>query len=157
MPYQNSYFRKRSHPARSRTCFFIKLDEDGSNNYFDTDQTKTDTPTLTLGDHERATDKGVATDAVKSGVIHRVHYRLKPTNAVTYQLFLWEAAKAGNYESNMRMIYSTATGQVSDTDYDKGELAIPFYLHKKGSMYYSIDWSGTPGTTQGFIVVSGEY
>jgi hypothetical protein len=90
------------------------------------------------------------------GKINRIHYRLKPTNAVTYVLRIWRAARAGDYESNSVMLYESPPTQASDVDYDKGELEIPFVLSTPGTMYYSIEWSGAPGNTVGFIDVTGE-
>jgi len=30
-------------------------------------------------------------------------------------------------------------------------------LNAQSKIWYSIDWSGTPGTTQGFVYTSGEH
>jgi alpha-glucosidase (family GH31 glycosyl hydrolase) len=131
-----------------RTVFlFRKLDEDGSGGYFATSQAKTDTPTLTFDT--------IYPSSIQQGIIYRIHYRLKPTNAVTYILRLYEAAKAGDYESNMRLIWESPALQASDVDYDRAELMIPFWLSGLAGMNYAIEWSGAPGTTVGFIHVQG--
>jgi len=95
-------------------------------------------------------------DTLKSGIIKRIHFRIKPANAVTYTLRIWSDAKAGDYESNMNMLYESPSGRLSDEDYDIGELDIPFNLGAEGKIYYSLDWTGATGNVQGFIEVSGE-
>lgn len=124
-----------------------KLDEDGTGNYFETSQSKTDTPTLTLV---------VEPSHIKTGKVNRIHYRLKPTAAVTFILRIWEEADAGDYESNLHLIYESPALQASDEDYDRSELDIPFKLDAVGQMFYSIEWTGAPGNTVGFILVTGE-
>lgn len=131
------------------TFKFSELDEDGTGNKFETDQAKTDTPTLLL-------DETIEPSTiVTAGLIKRIHYRLNPTNAVTYTLRIWAAALADNYASNLNMLYESPDAQADDEDYDRAELDIPFRLAAAGSLYYSIDWSGAPGNTPGFIEVSG--
>lgn len=129
---------------------YRKLDEAGTAlHYFETDQAKTDTPTLYL-DSERYPPK------VKSGIIKRIHYRLNPTNGETYTLRIWSDNIANDYESNLELLYESPAAQADDTDYDRCELNIPFVLDYPGQLFYSIDWTGTPGDTPGFIEVSGE-
>lgn len=125
------------------------LDEAGTLDYFETDQTKTDQPTLYFVSVTRPS-------LLKSGLVHRIHYRLNPTNAVTYTLRIWVYNSTDDYYSNACMIYESPSAQADDTDYDRCELNIPFILALSGRMYYSIDWSGTPGNTTGFIEVAGE-
>lgn len=133
-----------------RVAFILRrLKEAAAAGDFDTDQSKTDTPTLTLNTE-------IVPDTLKWGFIKRVHYRLNPVNAVTYTLRLWSKAVAADYESNMNMLYETPAGRTDDEDYDDAELDIPFVLGAEGTMYYSIDWSGATGNIQGFIGVSGE-
>jgi len=124
-----------------------RLDEAGALDSFETVQTKTDTPTLTLiASHP----------TMKSGMIHRIHYRLNPTAAVTYTLRLWRGASADNYQSNLDMLYESPALQADDTDYDRTDLDIPLICPNPGVIYYSIEWTGAPGNTSGFIEVSGE-
>jgi hypothetical protein len=136
---------------RPKSLFiFFKLDEDGTANYFETSQTKTDTPTLLVDTHR-------SHPTMKSGVIHRIHYRLNPTNAVTYTLRLWRRAVANNYANNISLLYESPPLQADDTDYDRAELMIPFECcDGPGILYFSIEWTGAPGVTLGFIDVSGE-
>jgi len=126
---------------------YTKLDEAGAADFFETSQVKTDTPTLLFDILSHPT--------MKSGIIHRIHYRLNPTAAVTYILRIWRAAAPADYESNVNMLYESPPLQADDTDYDRAELVIPFWLWTPGVMFYSIEWTGAPGNTSGFISVSG--
>lgn len=128
---------------------YSELQEAAAAAKFNTDQTKTDTPTLKLNDVR-------VPDTLKSGIIKRIHYRINPANAVTYTLRIWAAAIDNDYESNLNLLYESPSGQVDDEDYDRSELSIPFVLAAEGDMYYSIDWSAASGNVQGFIEVSGE-
>jgi hypothetical protein len=124
-----------------------RLDEDGTRDYFETSQTKTDTPTLVLI---------VNPPTMKSGIIHRIHYRLNPTNAATYTLRIWRAAAAADYESNLNMLYESPPLQADDTDYDRTQVDIPFICVWPASLFYSIEWTAAPGNTMGFIEITGE-
>ena len=135
--------------ATKRVFIYRKLDEDGTLNYFETDQAKIDTPTLLFNTLN-------VPQSMVEGFINRIHYRLNPTNAVTFTLRIWEAAVANNYESNMNMLWESPALQADDTDYDIAELNIPFRLAWMGAMFYSIDWTGASGDTTGFIELSGE-
>jgi hypothetical protein len=133
---------------KSQSIFVMtKLDEAGAADYFETSQIKTDAPTLLLD---------ASHPTMKSGIIHRIHYRLNPTNVATYILRLWHGTAANDYESNMQMLYESPPLQADDIDYDRAELIIPFRCSWPGAMYYSIEWTAAPGNTSGFIVVSGE-
>jgi hypothetical protein len=136
-----------------RTFRFSQLDETGASGSFATSQTKTTQPTLYLSSEQKPRK-------IVSGLIKRVHYRLKPTNAVTYTLRLWEEAVDGStqpYHENLHMLYESPPLQASDTDYDdRKEVNIPFRLRVPGTLYYSIEWTGAPGVTSGFISVSGD-
>jgi len=124
------------------------LQETAAAGIFDGDSAKTDIPTGYL------TTK--SPDTLKSGMIKRIHYRIKAANSVTFTLYIWQAAKAADYDSNLNLLYESPSGQVSDTDYDRAEMDIPFILATEGTIYYSINWSGAPGNVNGFIEVSGE-
>lgn len=140
---------KWSDPATFRLG---KLQEAAAAAKFNVDQDKVTLPTLMLDDEIDPTN-------ILEGVITRIHFRIKPTNAVTYTLRLWRAAVDGStkpYEENKAMLYESAAGLVSDTDYDITELSIPFKLAEAGKLYYSLDWSAATGNVQGFIEVSGE-
>jgi hypothetical protein len=128
---------------------YHKLDEAGAADFFETSQVKTDTPTLLVDTYR-------SHPTMKTGLIHRIHYRLNPTAAVTYILRIWRAALADNYASNACMLYESAPLRADDIDYDVAELNIPFWLYTPGNLYYSIEWTGAPGNTTGFIEVTGE-
>jgi hypothetical protein len=132
---------------------FAQLNEAGASAKFETNQNKTDTPTLALLDFRIMT--GSVGANLKAGLIHRIHFRLNPTNAVTYTLRIWQAAIAADYESNMNMLYESPAARADDTDYDVAELVIPFILANTGMIYYSVEWTGAPGITTGFLAVSG--
>ena len=125
-----------------------QLDEDGTGNYFETDQGENDTPTLYLS-------SGRTPNNMKSGIIRRIHYRLNPTNAVTYTLRLYAKAVAPNYQSGMSKLYDSGAAKADDTEYDVA-VEIPFILLVKGKLYYAIEWSAAPGDTTGYIEVMGE-
>ena len=128
---------------------YYKLDEDGSGGDFETSYAKTDTPAKYL-------DSDMWPSEVRSGIIRRIHYRLNPTNAVTYTLRLYRGAKDDDYASNLHMIYESPSAQADDQDYDRCELYISVAMLTAGRIYYAIEWSGAPSTTCGFIEVSGE-
>jgi len=128
---------------------YVAYSEDGAVNTFETSQIKTDTPTLMLATFRRPLD-------LKSGKILRFHYRLNPTNAVTYTLRIYDSNIAADYESNLHQIYESPAARADDTEYDVLTLPIPFTLGVVGLMYYAIQWSAAPGVTAGFIEVSGE-
>lgn len=131
--------------------FYGLLDEDGSANYFETDQAVTDTPTLKLGGDSSGHKHPPTLD---TGVIFRIHYYMVPTNAVTYTLRFNSHALAANVHSRMHMLYESPAAQASGTVYDR-EVEIPFDLATIGELFFMLDWSGAPGNTYGFIGVSG--
>jgi len=146
-------FVREGRPQKKETFVYALVDEDGSGDRFETVQSKTDTPTLYLGVDSEAHR---IPSTLKSGHINRIHYRLNPTNAVTFTLRLWEAAYDADYHSNAHLLWESDPLQADDTDYDKQELDIRFILITTGKMYYSIEWTGATGNTTGFIYVSGE-
>ena len=137
-----------------------KLDEDGTGNSFETSQAETDTPTLKLT---------VSPNILKNGIIRRFHFRLNPTNAVTYVIRIYQGAHAGNYESQMNKLLDSSdvvAAGADDTEYDAVDLAVPFTetvasgADPEGTaatLYYQITWSGAPGDTTGYIEVDGEW
>jgi len=138
-------------PAK-KVFLFMKLDEDGTGNYFETSQAKTAQPTLNL-------NSSINPETIKSGRVKRIHFQLKPTNAVTYTLRLYSYNIDGTtnpYELNSCLIFESSSLRASDVEYDLNELDIPFMLASEDTMYYAIEWSGAPGDTLGFIQVSGE-
>ena len=128
---------------------YHRYSEDGAVDTFETSQTKTDTPTLLLNTFRFPM-------TLSAGKINRIHYRLNPTNAVTFTLRIWSNANALDYYSNFQMLYESPALQVDDTDYIDEDLDIPFHLGINGQILVSIEWTAAPGVTAGFIEVSGE-
>lgn len=136
--------------AGKRGIFIYRaLDENGSGHLLDVSQNKTTAPTLQLSTLSLPIN-------LVTGRIHRIHYRINPTNAVTYTLRIWSGSVAAAYGLNMRMLYESPALQADDTDYDRAELDIPFVLIGAGAVFYSLEWTGAPGVTSGFITVEGE-
>ncbi len=137
-------------PVRSNETIFHAyfLDEDGGSGTLEDSYAKTDTPVHFFPQIYRYPL------FFKKGIALRVHYRLNPTNAVTYTLRIYRYAYAANYESNLSLIYESAAARVDDTDYDV-EIEKPFILPVTGVMYYAIEWSAAPGVTLGFVEISG--
>lgn len=125
-----------------------KLDEAGNLGFFATSQDGTTKPTLSFGT--------VIPASFRSGIIRRIHYRLNPTNAVTYTLRLWVATWTANtYQLNLYKLYQSPAAQADDTEYDR-EVVISFLLGVPAFIYYSIEWTGAPGVTPGYIHLTGE-
>ena len=106
----------------------------------------TDTPAKTFA--------GRVPTKIKSGIIKRVHFRLTPTNAVTYTLRLWADALADDNSSRLRKLFDSTPLRAKDVEYDL-EVEIPFILTTAGTMYFGNEWSAAAGGTTGFIEVSG--
>ena len=127
----------------------VLLDPAGTNNYFETDQAITDTPTLYL----------TASAPMGRIIIERIHVNLNPTNAVTPNLYLFADAQADNLTSESVMIFASTdyvpNGLVDGTEYDFVELNIPATLATAGRIYYLLDWTGAPGDTLGYLKIFG--
>lgn len=136
--------------VRRREVFEANIVVEAAAATLSTSLAKTGLPTQTLT---------VSTGSeVGKGRIKRIHYRIKPTNAVTYTLRIWQQAVDGTvtpYGQNLALLYESASGRVSDTEYDYTALDIPFKLTELSNIYFSIEWSAAAGNTQGFIAVSG--
>jgi len=135
-----------------RGFYAAKEDFDGTLNYFETDQAITDTPTLYMTGSPLAT-------FIK---IHSIKYQMTPTNAVTYELYLIEAAAADNEEAESNIIFDSGAAQASGTVYNEiagaGTPKLPTIakLADLARIYYLLNWSGAPGDTTGYIKVYGE-
>ena len=128
---------------------YFRYSEDGAVNTFETITIETATPVLTLNTFRYPTD-------LKTGIIRRIHYRLNPTNVVTYTLRIWRMARAPDMQSNLDMLYESPALQADDVDYIDEDLNIPFSLGNAGDIYIGIEWTAAPGVTPGFIEVTGE-
>ena len=131
-----------------------KEDFDGTSNFFETDQSITDTPTLTftVANHDG--------DSLQRIKVTEVEYYMNPANSVTYQLYLFEDAKADNVESLFHLVYDSGSARADDTVYIDLPASgkTPFYVNMAtlNTMYYLINWSGAPGDTKGYIRIRGE-
>lgn len=139
----------------------------GTNNYFETDQALTDTPTLSL---TITTPTGMP---VKRFLLEEVCYYMDPTDAVTYQLFLLEAASADDVEQLQDLVFFSPAAQADSVCYKYNNLGycadvagttaeviqyklpVVVELTDTNKLYYMLDWSGAPGDTKGFIKIRG--
>jgi hypothetical protein len=86
---------------------------------------------------------------------------MKPTNPVTYTLRLWQDnptfASGGDAGLNliMQLLFQSAPAKASATRYEEA-VNIPFSLQTPGIMWHSLEWTGAPGPTSGYIKVLGE-
>lgn len=129
-----------------------KIDIDGTDNYFETDQA--------LGS---GAAPSLYIDISPENPPHRfvmdtVRYYMHPENAVTYQLYLLESPRSDIIEQYSDVVFDSGAAQADDTIYmcvrgDK--LPITVDLTRVGRLYYMLDWSGAPGNTKGFIQVRG--
>ena len=85
---------------------------------------------------------------------------MNQTNAVTYQLYLFEAADADNVESLSHLVFDSGSARADDVVYKYNEQSgkTPFYVNfdVDNKLWYLINWSGAPGDTLGYIRVRGE-
>lgn len=145
-----------------------KADYDGTANYFETDQAIFGTPTLTitLSCSDPYFD-------VKKFRLENVRVLMDPANAVTYQLQLYSAANADDYENASDFVWASKTAladkvayNFSRSGYSEGNTTVSsggaayglpaiVELEEANTLYYQIDWSGAPGDTKGFIKVQG--
>ena len=125
------------------------LDAAGAGDYFETDQAVTDTPTLYM----------TLSAALTRIYVDRVHVNLTPTNAVTYNFYLFTDAQADNVTSEGLKIFDSTdfypAGMASGMEYEFMDMATPAVLTTAGRIYYLIDWSGAPGNTPGYLKVFG--
>lgn len=84
---------------------------------------------------------------------------MNPTNAVTYQLHLIEAAVADAYAEQRQACFSSGAAQADNTNYirclDTNDLPTLVNLAAPSRIWYKLKWSGAPGNTTGYIVVMG--
>lgn len=92
---------------------------------------------------------------VRAGVIESIHFRVKPANAVTMKLRIYQAAIAADYESRMNKVFEDTIDRASDTEVQLDGLKIPFRI-APSALYFTLTFSAAAGNTQGFIVVRGK-
>jgi hypothetical protein len=143
-------------PVRFR---LLQYDE-GPYGFFSTSQDISTTPTRYLGDTYPPEFPNL-----KKGVLQRIHYWLKPTALETFTLRLWMGGAAlGSLSAQQllnSLIFESAAAKVGNTRYEEPNvltgtyLKIPFTLLSKGKLYYSVQWTGAPGPTLGYVDVYG--
>ena len=124
----------------------------GAHAGFETSKADTDTPAAYFSTI-------VDPDTCKSGMITQIRIKLNWTNAVVLQAFrLWEAAIAGDYESNSRKIFDSEEYVVALNDDEEYvfDVNIPFKLDAAGVMYYAPQGSAACGNIAGHVTVKGE-
>lgn len=93
------------------------------------------------------------------GVINRIVYYMKPTAVETYTLRLWNNNTDPAIDAGMdllsALLFQSAALKAGATRYEENNLNIPFKLITPGKMFYSLEWTGAPGITPGFIYVHG--
>lgn len=88
-----------------------------------------------------------------------VKYYCNPTNAVTYQLYIFEQASAENVQNLADMVFDSLAARVDSKSYvavDLNQLPINVKLADVGKLYYLIEWTGDPGNCPGYLVIRGE-
>ena len=115
-------------------------------------------PTRTIG---HANDSGRPGHLV-NGELHRVYFKLNPTNAVTYRLIIFRSdnGAANTAELETQVVWDSAEAWPADCQddviYDAQNLTKTFSLANIGYFYYGIDWSAAPGAVlDSFIVIEG--
>jgi len=88
-----------------------------------------------------------------------VHFKLVPTNVVTYQLYLYarSGGGAGSHQLESHKFYDSTEHDVSCTgnvEYLR-ELVRVVNL-ERGYCWFVLVWSADPGATTGYIKVTGE-
>ncbi len=97
--------------------------------------------------------------AVKNFKLNSVKYYLVPSNAVTYELSLYEEAVSGTYNARAACVFESGSGKAASTLYqDVGANMLPVDVHLSdiGKLHFGINWSAAPGDTTGFVQVRGE-
>ena len=152
---------------RTNTVVSGEIITDGTGDEFETDQAITTTPTkyLTL-----STETG---EDVHRFLLEEVRYYMNQTNAVTYQIWLLEAANADDVEQQSDVVFFTPAAQADSTGYkytaagygasiggataEAAQYKLPAIveLEDANKLYYMVDWSGAPGDTPGFLKIRG--
>ena len=128
------------------------VDADGAANYFETDQPIGTTPTLFFV---------LTPSTVRRFRLTSVRFYMNPANAVTYELYLLEAATADDVYNLSDVVFDSDALKADSVAYsytgsNSTKLPTDVYLHSPPYLYYMIDWSAAPGDTSGYIEVRGE-
>jgi len=143
-----------------------KLDAAGTSNYFETDDDNplTSTPTLTI-------DLSCTSEVkIRRFLLESVDYYMNQTAAVTYTLYLFEGASADDVTHLKELVFQSPAAQADVTLYwyrngfsgtpdtiatTDATLPKVCNLSVPNKLYYTLNWSGAPGNTPGFITVRG--
>ncbi len=158
----------RTAANRANTVVIGELfDLAGTLNVFETDQPITTTPTLYI---PMSTPTNIL---VRRFLLEEVCYYMNPTNAVTYQLLLLEAASVDDVEQLQDLVFFSPAAQADSVAYRYNNLGycadvasttaevlqyklpVVVELTDPNKLYYMLDWSGAPGDTPGFIKIRG--
>ena len=100
---------------------------------------------------------------VKAGFsrVTDVHFRLNPTNAVTYRIYMYSDNNgiADSMELELSKFYDSTehiANCVGDTEYLREVDRTIYRSNVFGRVYFVITWSASPGNTTGYISVEGE-
>jgi hypothetical protein len=132
---------------------------------FTTDQAIGTTPTLTI---TLSTSTG---EPVKKFLLEDVQFALNCTNAVTYQLYLLEAATADDVLQTTDLAFFSPAAQADAVNYrytnagysaalgtaEAAQYKLPriVELETPNTLYFMLDWSAAPGATTGIIKIRG--
>ena len=88
-----------------------------------------------------------------------VHFKLVPTNPVTYQLYMYgySGGGAGSAQLESSKFYDSTEHDVNctgDVEYFREMERVAYF--ERGYCWYVLVWSGDPGATTGYIKVTGE-
>jgi hypothetical protein len=143
-----------------------KLDAAGTSNYFETDDDNplTSIPTLAI---DLSCKSNVT---ITRFLLESLDYYMNQTAAVTYTLYLFEGASADDVTHLSELVFQSPAAQADVTLYwyRNGYSGTPdtiatldaslpkvVKLSVPNKLYYTINWSGAPGNTPGFITVRG--
>lgn len=95
--------------------------------------------------------------------VRNIHFKLVPTNAVTFQLYLYSdnLGAANSQQLEMNKFYDSVRDVpiaqcVANTEYHMDCDRTVYLSSDFGNVYFVLVWSGAPGATAGYIEVSGE-
>lgn len=136
--------------------------ETGGNADFERDTPLDNKPNA--ASHVAYTTGGVGPESLFRGIIKEIAVHLTSTNAVTYQLAIYQCIDGANnsYElESDRLFYSpnqpggSPDPLANDTHYVWKCLCTPFVLDDVAFFYFNINWSAAPGRVNGFIEIEG--
>ena len=91
--------------------------------------------------------------------ITNIHFKLVPTNAVTYNLYLYQNSGGAGVQVESNKFFDSVSeigaNIVGNVEYLR-EVDRTVYIEFPGYVWYIIDWSAAPGDTTGYIEVCGE-